>query len=162
MNLWRIRIIFFSSSIHYPPTGWAGHRAMQSSRDPGHDPDPPEAPPPLAYIAWFILGSSSDKSSSQPSTSHPSIKSLHLYEHAWSSLNMQTLFDRIERKCLPLAKKCLRDVKLCKMLPLKFDESLIKKRKSEKYKVIKEKTCRIINSPIIYMQKLLNQYYEKK
>ena len=30
---------------------------MQSSRDPGHDPDPdpPEAPPPLAYIAWFGL-----------------------------------------------------------------------------------------------------------
>ena len=27
---------------------------MQSSRDPGHDPDPPEAPPPLAYIAWFL------------------------------------------------------------------------------------------------------------
>ena len=38
-----------------PPTGWAGHSAMQSSRDPGHDPDPPEAPPPLAYIAWFGL-----------------------------------------------------------------------------------------------------------
>ena len=28
---------------------------MQSSRDPGHDPDLPEAPPPLAYIAWFGL-----------------------------------------------------------------------------------------------------------
>ena len=29
---------------------------MQSSRDPGHDPDLPEAPPPLAYIAWVVLG----------------------------------------------------------------------------------------------------------
>ena len=83
------------------------------------------------------------------------------YEHALKMLNMQTLFDRRERKCLTLAKKCLRDAKLCKMFPLKNDESIMNRRKSEKYKVIKAKTCRLMNSPIIYMQKLLNQDYEK-
>ena len=57
------------------------------------------------------------------------------YEHALKMLNMQTLFDRRERKCLTLAKKCLRDAKLCKMFPLKDDESLMKRRKSEKVKM---------------------------
>ena len=74
---------------------------------------------------------------------------------------MQTLFERRERKCLTLAKKCLRDVQLRKMFPLKEDESNMNRRKSEKYKVIKAKTSRLKNSPIIYMQKLLNSDYEK-
>ena len=83
------------------------------------------------------------------------------YEHALKLLNMQTLFDRRERKCLTLAKKCLKDAKLRRMFPLKHDESNMNRRKSEKYEVIKAKTTRLKNSPIIYMQKLLNSDYEK-
>ena len=84
------------------------------------------------------------------------------YENALKMLNMQTLYERREKKCLTLAKKCLKDVKLSKMFPLKDDdESIMNRRKSEKYKVIKAKTTRLKNSPIIYMQKLLNSDYEK-
>ena len=81
------------------------------------------------------------------------------YENALKMLNMQTLYDRRERKCLTFAKKCLKEVNLCKMFPLKNDDSIMYRRKSERYKVIKSKTCRLQNSPIIYMQNLLNKDY---
>ena len=83
------------------------------------------------------------------------------YENALKMLNMQTLYDRRERKCLTFAKKCLKEVNLCKMFPLKNDDSIMYRRKSERYKVIKSKTCRLQNSPIIYMQNLLNKDYAK-
>ena len=68
---------------------------------------------------------------------------------------MQTLHERREKKCLTLAKKCLKDVKLSKMFPLKDDESIMNRRKSEKYKVIQSKTTRLKNSPIIYYAKII-------
>ena len=83
------------------------------------------------------------------------------YENALKLLNMSTLYERREKKCLKHAKKALKDVRLSKMFPLKDDESIMNRRKSEKYKVIKAKTTRLKNSPIIYMQKLLNSDYEK-
>ena len=42
------QIIVFLWRCPHPPTGWAGHSAMQLSRDPGHC--PLEALLPLAYI----------------------------------------------------------------------------------------------------------------
>ena len=75
---------------------------------------------------------------------------------------MQTLYDRRERKCLTFAKKCLKEANMCKMFPLKADESIMYRRKSEKYKVIKAKTSRLKNSPVIHMQNLLNEDYAKK
>ena len=68
---------------------------------------------------------------------------------------------RRAKKCFKHAKKALKDVRLSKMFPLKDDESIMNRRKSEKYKVIKAKTTRLKNSPIIYMQNLLNSDYEK-
>ena len=50
---------------------------------------------------------------------------------------------------------------LKEMFPLKDDESIMERRKTEKYRVIKAKTTWLKNSLIIYMQKLLNSDYEK-
>ena len=83
------------------------------------------------------------------------------YENALKLLNMKTLYERREKKCLTLAKKCLKDVKLCKMFPLKDNKSIMNRRSSQKYFVTKAKTSRLMNSPIVYMQKLLNKDYEQ-
>ena len=83
------------------------------------------------------------------------------YENALKLLNMKTLYERRDKKCLTFAKKCLKDVNMCKMFPLKDDKSIMNRRNSKKYFVIKAKTTRLMNSPIVYMQKLLNQDYEK-
>ena len=53
-----------------------GHSATQSSREPGHDPDPPE--PPRVY---FILLGGPTTISSELESSHSSTMSLHLCRH---------------------------------------------------------------------------------
>ena len=47
---------------------------------------------------------------------------------------------RRAKKCFKHAKKALKDVRLSKMFPLKDDESIMERRKTEKYRVIKAKT----------------------
>ena len=77
------------------------------------------------------------------------------YENACELLNMDTLFDRREAKCLKMAKGCLTE----KHMKAMFPEN--KKRKvHERFKVNHARTSRYQSSAIIHMQKLLNEDIE--
>ena len=73
------------------------------------------------------------------------------YEQACDFLNMDTLFDRRESKCLKFAKSCLAERHMKKIFPLNKNKS-----HHERYKVNKARTSRYKNSTVIHMQKLLN------
>ena len=78
------------------------------------------------------------------------------YENACELLNMDTLYDRREAKCLKFAKGCLTDKHMKNMFPLNM-----KRRNHEKFQVNHARTSRYKDSTIIYMQKLLNMDSEK-
>ena len=78
------------------------------------------------------------------------------YENACELLNMDTLYDRREAKCLRFAKGCLTDKHMKNMFPLNM-----KRRNHEKFQVNHARTPRYKDSTIIYMQKLLNMDSEK-
>ena len=73
------------------------------------------------------------------------------YEQACEFLNMDTLFDRRESKCLKFAKSCLAEKHMKKIFPLNKSKS-----HHEKFKVNRARTSRYKNSTVIHMQKLLN------
>ena len=70
---------------------------------------------------------------------------------------MSTLKERREQLCLSFAIKCLKHPKFTKMFPLNEKEHKMKTRDTEKYKVQFALTERLKNSPVIYMQRLLNE-----
>ena len=74
----------------------------------------------------------------------------------------RTFTDRRERLNLNFAKKSLKIPVMKKLFPLKVSAHKMKKRKEQKYQVLKAKTNRMKKSPIIYMQNLLNSDEEKK
>ena len=78
------------------------------------------------------------------------------YENACEILNMDTLYDRREARCLKMAKGCLIDKHLKEMFPLNKH-----KKKYERFKVNHARTSRYQSSAIINMQKLLNKDIEK-
>ena len=79
------------------------------------------------------------------------------YENALEMLNMDTLYDRRETKCMKFAKGCLNDNEMKKMFPLNRNRS-----KYEKFKVNRARTSRYQKSTIIHMQKLLNKDSERQ
>ena len=79
------------------------------------------------------------------------------YENALEMLNMDTLYDRRETKCMKFAKGCLNDNEMKKMFPLNRNRS-----KYEKFKVNRARTTRYQKSTIIHMQKLLNKDSERQ
>ena len=79
------------------------------------------------------------------------------YQQACEILNMDTLFERREAKCLKFAKSCLTDRHMKKMFPLNKNKSHY-----EKFKVNKARTSRYQSSTIIHMQKLLNKDCEEQ
>ena len=74
------------------------------------------------------------------------------YDNALVLSGLKTLKDRRKDLCLTFAKRCLKNDKTSDMFPLNND-----KTKHEKYKVYHANTSRLQNSPIIYMQHLLNE-----
>ena len=62
-------------------------------------------------------------------------------------LDLECLNDRRENLCLQFAKKCLRNQKELPMI----------KRFQENYEVENAHTSRLQNSPVVYMQRLLNE-----
>ena len=71
------------------------------------------------------------------------------YEHLRS-------YDRREQLCLNFAKRCLENPKLTGIFPRNEKIHEMKTRDSEEFKVQFANTTRLKNSPIIYMQRLLN------
>ena len=79
------------------------------------------------------------------------------YRKALAQLQIETLETRREELCLNFAQKCLKNEKMKKMFPLSSKDHNMKKRDHEKYQVQFALTDRLKDSPVIYMQRLLNQ-----
>ena len=79
------------------------------------------------------------------------------YENALNILELETLASRRKTLCLEFAKKCLKNVKMKCLFSENVKIHEMKTRKREKFKVNHAKTSRLMNSPIIYMQRLLNE-----
>ena len=84
------------------------------------------------------------------------------YSDAMKLLELDTLKQRREQLCLSFALKCLKHPKFKKMFPENQKEHEMSTRDKEKYKVQFALTKRLQNSPIIFMQKLLNQNEKEK
>ena len=89
-------------------------------------------------------------------------KNYRTYKKALKDLNMESLHDRRERLNLNFAKKSLKIPVMKNLFPLKVSAHKMKKRKEQKYQVLKAKRNRMKKSPIIYMQNLLNCDEKKK
>jgi hypothetical protein len=84
------------------------------------------------------------------------------YKRSLAQLGLETLSDRRETLCLNFAVKCTKNDKLSHMFPLNQKNHDMETRHEEKYKVQFAHTNRLKNSPLTYMQKLLNQNEENK
>ena len=78
------------------------------------------------------------------------------YEHGLRILGLETLELRRKQLCFNFAKKCVKDKSFGKYFVKQTKEHSMKTRQSEKYKVQFANTERFKKSPIIFMQKLLN------
>ena len=80
------------------------------------------------------------------------------YKKSLDMLGIQTLKERREDFCLRFAKKSLKNPKLKNMFPMNNSNTILT-RKPEKFKVEFARNERFKKSPIIYMQRLLNEEY---
>ena len=79
------------------------------------------------------------------------------YESALKQSNLTSLDERRKELCISFAKKCIANENTKDMFPLKPKNANWKTRFPEKYTVYHANTERLQRSPIIYMQKLLNE-----
>ena len=80
------------------------------------------------------------------------------YETALKELGMESLEKRREKLSLKFARKCVANEKTKHMFPLNNKAHQMKTRGKETFKVQFAKTDRLKKSPIIYMQRLLNEH----
>jgi hypothetical protein len=78
------------------------------------------------------------------------------YKQGLAKLGLESLKSRREDLCLNFAKKCVKSDQFQHMFPKDIKSHDMNTRKEEKYNVQFANTERLQNSPIIYMQKLLN------
>ena len=78
------------------------------------------------------------------------------YENALNFLEIESLCERREALCLTFAKKCLNNEKMKHLFQPNKKVHTMETRFQEEYEVNLAKTERLKNSPIIYMQRLLN------
>ena len=79
------------------------------------------------------------------------------YEKRLAKLGLETLSSRRETLCLNFAIKCTKSDKVKHMFPLSEKKHDMETRNEDKFKVQFANTTRLKNSPIVYMQKLLNE-----
>ena len=79
------------------------------------------------------------------------------YENALNKLDIETLEERRKLLCLQFAKKCLKNNKMKQYLPKNQKTHIMTTRNPEHFQVNHFNTGRLRDSPIIYMQKLLNE-----
>ena len=79
------------------------------------------------------------------------------YKHALQLLEMDSLYDRREKLCLNFAQKCLKNPKFSHIFKKKEKAHQMKTRDAEQYEITFAHTSRLKNSPIVYMQRLLNK-----
>ena len=78
------------------------------------------------------------------------------YESALLMLDLESLDERRDRLCLQFAKKCQGHEKMKELFPLNIKTHPMLTRFSELHQVNNAHTKRLQNSPVIYMQRLLN------
>ena len=83
------------------------------------------------------------------------------YKQGLAQLNLETLVDRRENLCLNFALKCVKHEKLRHMFPINDKTHGMETRTEERFEVQFAKTGRLQKSPIIFMQKLLNENAKK-
>ena len=79
------------------------------------------------------------------------------YKKSLAHLGLDNLNTRRKQLCLDFAKKCENHTKLTHMFPKNHKEHNMNTRFKEMYAVQHAKTSRLQKSPLIYMQKLLNE-----
>ena len=84
------------------------------------------------------------------------------YENALNRLDLNTLKQRRQTLCLNFARKCLKSDKMKKLFPPNNKNHEMKSRNPEHFKVFFSHTERLKNSPVIYMQNLLNNEVTRK
>ena len=84
------------------------------------------------------------------------------YQNALNILEIQTLKERREELCLSFARKCLNNTKMKHLFPPNKKTHELPQRNSNNFEVFHANTERKKNSPIIYMQKLLNSKVKEK
>ena len=80
------------------------------------------------------------------------------YTKALIKLDMEKLCDRRERLCLSFAKNCVNNPRTTHMFPRNFKSHDMQTRNPEKFLVQHALNDRLKDSPIIYMQNLLNAH----
>ena len=84
------------------------------------------------------------------------------YENALNMLDLDTLKDRREYLCLKFARKSLKNPKMKALFPPNIKEHTMETRDEEHFKVFFSNTNRYRDSPIIYMQTLLNNDVKRR
>ena len=79
------------------------------------------------------------------------------YQEACKTLFLESLEDRRQKLTLTFAKQSLLNEKMLDLLPKRKQLHQMNTRKPDYYKVFRAKTKRYQNSPVILMQKLINQ-----
>ena len=79
------------------------------------------------------------------------------YQQGLAKLGLETLAARRETLCLNFAKKCAKSDKLNHMFPKNIKSHQMNTRNEEEYTVQFANTGRLQKSPLIFMQKLLNE-----
>ena len=84
------------------------------------------------------------------------------YENALNILDLETLKTRREYLCLKFARKCLKNPKMLGLFPPNDKHHIMETRDEEHFKVLYAHTNRYRDSPIIYMQTLLNNDIKRR
>ena len=82
------------------------------------------------------------------------------YQNALAQIGIESLESRREDLCLNFARKCVKNKKLVHMFPENPKPHGMNTRHEERYEVQFANKDRLNNSPIIYMQNLLNLNHE--
>ena len=84
------------------------------------------------------------------------------YENALNIMELESLKDRREYLNLKFAKSCIKNEKMQQYFrPVEKIHNMMTRNKS-KFEVFKAKRKRLQNSPIIHMQRILNEDYRKQ
>ena len=86
----------------------------------------------------------------------------HSYRNALNKLNLENLNDRREILCLNFAQRSSKHPTMKKMFPLNKKTCKMSTRNPEEFKVQYAINERLKNSPIIYMQNLMNRFGQKR
>ena len=84
------------------------------------------------------------------------------YKNALNILDILTLNDRRDKLCLTFAQRAAKHPKMKKMFPENERTHQMVTRLPEKYKVQHAFTDRLKNSPLIFMQNLMNEEESKQ